>query len=90
MVELLQARGIQALAVTDHNTMTGAFEMAEVSPLPVILAEEIKSTDGDIIGLFLREEIPRDMSPRTPWPLSRIRADLCSCRIPSIACGGPR
>ena len=64
LIELLQARGIQALAVTDHNTMTGAFEMAEVSPLSVILAEEIKSTAGDIIGLFLREEIPRDLSPR--------------------------
>ena len=64
LIELLQARGIQALAVTDHNTMAGAFEMARVSPLPLILAEEIKSTAGDIIGLFLEEEIPRDMSPR--------------------------
>ncbi len=44
--------------------MAGAFEMADVSPLPVILSEEIKSTAGDIIGLFLREEIPRDLTPR--------------------------
>ncbi|MDE2990152.1 MAG: PHP domain-containing protein [Chloroflexota bacterium] len=64
LIELLQDRGIQALAVTDHNTMAGAFEMARVSPMPIILAEEIKSTAGDIIGLFLEEEIPRDMSPR--------------------------
>ncbi len=64
LIELLQERGIQALAVTDHNTMAGAFEMVRVSPLPTILAEEIKSTAGDIIGLFLEEEIPRDMSPR--------------------------
>ena len=51
------------MAVTDHNTMDGAFEMAERLPIPVILGEEIKSTEGDIIGLFLSHEIPRDMSP---------------------------
>lgn len=63
LIGLLQARGIDAIAVTDHNTMAGAFEMAEISPVPVILSEEIKSTAGDIIGLFLSEPIPRDMSP---------------------------
>ena len=56
-------RGIDVVAVTDHNTMDGAFEMAERLPIPVILGEEIKSTEGDIIGLFLSHEIPRDMSP---------------------------
>ena len=56
-------RGIDILAVTDHNTMAGAFEMAERLPIPVILGEEIKSTEGDIIGLFLSEEILRDLSP---------------------------
>ena len=64
LVGLLMSRGIDALAVTDHNTMSGAFEMATISALPVILSEEIKSTAGDIIGLFLREEIPRDMGPQ--------------------------
>ncbi len=56
-------RGIDVVAVTDHNTMDGAFEMADRLPFPVILGEEIKSTEGDIIGLFLSHEIPRDMSP---------------------------
>ncbi len=56
-------RGIDVLAITDHNTMAGAFELAERLPFPVILGEEIKSTEGDIIGLFLTEEIPRGLSP---------------------------
>lgn len=63
IIRVNQERGIDALAVTDHNTMDGAFELAARAPFTVILGEEIKSTEGDIIGLFLSEPIPRDMSP---------------------------
>ncbi len=63
LIRVLAERGIDALAVTDHNTMDGAFEMAEAAPFPVILGDEVKSTAGDIIGLFLTEPVPRDMSP---------------------------
>ena len=63
LVEVLAERGIDALAVTDHNTMDGAFALAELQAIPLILGEEIKSTEGDIIGLFLRQPIERDLSP---------------------------
>ena len=51
------------MAITDHNTMEGAFALAEIAPFPVILGEEIKSTEGDITGLFLQRAIARDLSP---------------------------
>ena len=58
--------GLGAIAVTDHNAFGGALEavaLAEGRDLVVIPGEEVKTKDqGEIIGLFLEEEIPRGMS----------------------------
>ena len=55
--------GLSYIAVTDHNTIRGALEVRGIAPFPVIIGEEIKSSAGDIIGLFLKEEVPRGLSP---------------------------
>jgi predicted metal-dependent phosphoesterase TrpH/glycosyltransferase involved in cell wall biosynthesis len=66
LVERALAQGLGAIAVTDHNSFGGALETAELArdtPLTVIPAEEIKTDgQGEVIGLFLSEEIPRGMS----------------------------
>ncbi len=49
---------INCLAVTDHNTIAGALRLKEMAPFPVIVGEEILTSSGEIIGLFLSEEIP--------------------------------
>jgi predicted metal-dependent phosphoesterase TrpH/glycosyltransferase involved in cell wall biosynthesis len=58
--------GLGAIAVTDHNRFGGAAEAAELarnSRLTVIPGEEVKTDrQGEVIGLFLREEIPRGLS----------------------------
>jgi hypothetical protein len=58
--------GLGAVAVTDHNVFGGALEaieLAEGRDLIVIPGEEIKTDgQGEVIGLFLSEEIPRRMS----------------------------
>ena len=55
--------GLNHIAVTDHNSIRGALEVRDLAPFPVIVGEEIKSSGGDIIGLFLEEEVPRGLSP---------------------------
>jgi hypothetical protein len=67
--DLLQAAeeiGLGAIAVTDHNVFGGAREAIELArrrPLNVIAGEEVKTKgQGEVIGLFLREEIPRGMT----------------------------
>jgi len=61
-----RAQGLGAIAVTDHNEISGALEAAAQGPeygVKVIVAEEVKTADqGEIIGLFLRERIPRGMT----------------------------
>jgi predicted metal-dependent phosphoesterase TrpH len=43
--------------------MVGALEVAAIAPFRVILSEEINSTEGEIIGWFLRESIARGLTP---------------------------
>jgi predicted metal-dependent phosphoesterase TrpH/glycosyltransferase involved in cell wall biosynthesis len=66
LLDHAEAQGLGAIAVTDHNVFGGALEAAERARgrrLVVIPGEEVKTADqGEVIGLFLREEIPRGMS----------------------------
>jgi len=58
--------GLGGIAVTDHNVFGGALEAVELAcgrDLIVIPGEEVKTDDqGEVIGLFLQEEIPRGMT----------------------------
>ena len=51
------------IAITDHNSIEGAIAAKEISTIPVIIGEEIKSTEGEITGLFLQEYIEPGLSP---------------------------
>jgi predicted metal-dependent phosphoesterase TrpH len=57
------AAGIDCIAVSDHNNIEGARAVERLAPFRVIVSEEIKSTEGEIIGYFLQDPIPRDMTP---------------------------
>jgi predicted metal-dependent phosphoesterase TrpH len=49
--------GINCIAVTDHGTIAGAKEFKEMAPFTVIVAEEIFTPQGEIMGMFLSDEI---------------------------------
>jgi glycosyltransferase involved in cell wall biosynthesis len=59
-----RARGLGAIAVTDHNEVSGAHEArAKAQGIKVIVGEEIKTADqGEVIGLFIEEKIPRGLT----------------------------
>jgi predicted metal-dependent phosphoesterase TrpH len=63
---ILQAcdrRGIDRIAITDHNSIAGARETAALNPELVIIGEEILTTEGEILGYFVQEEIPEGLPP---------------------------
>ena len=66
LLDHAEAIGLGAIAVTDHNRFGGAQEAVEQArgrKLTVIPAEEVKTDgQGEVIGLFLEEEIPRGLS----------------------------
>jgi hypothetical protein len=59
-----RARGLGAIAVTDHNEISGALEArAKANGVKVIVGEEVKTAEqGEVIGLFIEEKIPRGMT----------------------------
>ena len=67
-VEVLLAeartRGLGAIAITDHNEISGALEaQGKTDGLDVIVGEEVKTaSQGEVIGLFLQDKIPRGMT----------------------------
>ena len=50
--------GINCIVIADHGTAEGALKMQAIAPFPVIVAEEILTPHGEIMGMFLKETIP--------------------------------
>lgn len=53
---------INCIAVADHGTIEGALKLQNIAPFPVIVAEEILTPHGEIMGMFLTEGIPSGLS----------------------------
>jgi predicted metal-dependent phosphoesterase TrpH len=54
--------GLNAVAVTDHNQLEGAYKISKETDFPVIPGMEVSSRDGHIIALNIPELIPRGLS----------------------------
>ncbi len=72
LIELCRRRGIRRLAITDHNSIQGAVEAAAIDPELIIVGEEIQTTEGELLGYFMQEEIPRGLPPEEA--IDRLRA----------------
>lgn len=59
-----QMRGIDRVAVTDHNTINGALAMAKLDPERVIVGEEIMTSQGELLAFFVKENVPPLLSPQ--------------------------
>ncbi len=80
LIELCRARGIQRLCVTDHNTARGAFEMAALAPDLVIPGEELLTSQGELLALYIEQEVPPGLEPRET--IERLRAQGAVISVP--------
>jgi predicted metal-dependent phosphoesterase TrpH len=67
LIQTARDRGLGAIAITDHNEVSGALEARklaeELGDIKVIVAEEVKTAEqGEVIGLFLEEKIPKGLT----------------------------
>lgn len=68
LLQTARDRGLGAIAVTDHNEVSGALEARRIAAeqfddLKVIVGEEVKTKEqGEVIGLFLEQKIPKGMT----------------------------
>ncbi len=62
LVFYARRNGLNAVAVTDHNCLAGAFKIAKEANFPIIPGMEVSSRDGHIVALNVSELIQRNLS----------------------------
>ena len=105
--ELRQAvadSGVDVLCITDHGTINGARELARSGELGcrVVVGEEVRTTAGEVIGLFLTERLPFGLKPAEavaairsqgglvyiPHPFDPVRHCLAADALEGLAADG--
>jgi predicted metal-dependent phosphoesterase TrpH len=90
LVAVARRRGIDCLAITDHDSIEGALELRDEPSIKIIVGEEVGSTEGEIMGLFLNELVPKGLPPLEvvkrikdqgglvciPHPFDRVRSSV--------------
>jgi predicted metal-dependent phosphoesterase TrpH len=82
VLEICRKKGIDRIAITDHNAIEGAFEAARIDPERVIIGEEIKTSQGELLGYFMKEFIPPGLSPQETITLMRDQGTFISVAHP--------
>jgi predicted metal-dependent phosphoesterase TrpH len=91
--------GLDRIALTDHNTVEGALALAKMAPALAIIGEEVKTREGEVIGLFITGRLPPYLPPEDvmdmihgmggltyiPHPLDRHRAHFRGERLVELA-----
>jgi predicted metal-dependent phosphoesterase TrpH len=91
--------GLDRLALTDHNTVEGALQLVRIAPELAIAGEEVKTLEGEVIGLFITNRVSPFLTPEEamdlihgmggltylPHPLDRYRSHFRAERVADMA-----
>ncbi|MFZ1265862.1 MAG: PHP domain-containing protein, partial [Anaerolineae bacterium] len=83
IIETARVRGLDKLAITEHNNVEGARYLKRLAPDLIIIGEEVKSSAGEFIAYFVQEEVPKGLSPEET--LARLREQGAVISIPHPA-----
>jgi predicted metal-dependent phosphoesterase TrpH len=72
LVDVCRQRGLDRVAVTDHNAVRGALALQALAPELTIVGEEVMTTHGELLAYFVREEVPAGLTPGEA--IARLRA----------------
>jgi predicted metal-dependent phosphoesterase TrpH len=62
LVFYAKKKGLDGVAITDHDRIDGALKIASETDLLIIPGVEVSSRDGHIIGIFVNEIVPKELS----------------------------
>jgi len=99
LIERCRESGLDRIALTDHNTVDGALQLARMAPELTIVGEEAKTREGEVIGLFITERVAPYLAPEeamdlihemggltyVPHPLDRHRSHFRPERLVELA-----
>ncbi len=63
IIRACRKKGIDKVAITDHNTLEGAIQAKQVAPELIIVGEEIMTTKGELLAFFVKETVPAGLEP---------------------------
>ncbi len=99
LVARARACGLDRIALTDHNTIEGALNLVQMEPELAIAGEEIKTLEGEVIGLFITSRVSPFLAAEDamdlihgmggltylPHPLDRRRSNFRPERVVDLA-----
>lgn len=62
IIKRCQKIGLNCIAIADHDAVDGAIRTQAIAPFKVIVAEEVLTYNGEIMGMFLKERIASGIS----------------------------
>jgi predicted metal-dependent phosphoesterase TrpH len=99
LAHVAQYTELQVIAITDHDTIAGALEARRLAPaynVEVIVGEEVSTTEGHLLALFIEQPLPPGRPMRETIAAARAQGGLCFAAhpydftVPSIAWRGLR
>ena len=75
-------KGIDRVAITDHNTIDGALAARELDPTRVIVVEEILTQNGELLAYFVTEHVPPGLTPEATIARLRLQGAFISVAHP--------
>jgi len=63
IIAACQRKQLDIICLTDHDVIEGALRLRDISPLPVIIGQEITTSWGEIIAYFIEEWVPPHLHP---------------------------
>jgi hypothetical protein len=58
LIESCLEKGINCAAIADHGTTKGARDLQKIAPFKIIVCEEVLTPCGEIMGMFLQQDLP--------------------------------
>jgi len=85
VIKVAQQRGLDGIAITDHDTLEGAYEALEKrSGLIIIPGEEVKTDQGEILALGIKRTIPKKLPIADAINKTHIQGGLVVIPHPTI------
>jgi predicted metal-dependent phosphoesterase TrpH len=82
LLNACRKKGIDRIAITDHNTIQGALIAKQIDPELVIVGEEIMTQKGELLAYFVTDEIPPGLSPEDTINILRDQGAFISVAHP--------
>jgi predicted metal-dependent phosphoesterase TrpH len=82
LIAASRRKGLDRVVVTDHNTIKGGVRGAALAPELVIIGEEIETTEGEILAVYVSEEVKPGLPPMEAIAQLRAQGSFISISHP--------